>query len=178
MIDEKKIQQLDVAFQRILVLPMSRGSFRQMQNAILFCVDGDREKATHLLEAILRGDMQPASGQPPLDPAMKKFIERYSISVGVARDIAERGEFLSLITSDIIGHPKLALFGNRIRRIDGKEFDFLSDVEATIHLMQHFSTRLLEMERIDKAKGVLAGLKEDLVHLKVNLEQLIALATD
>jgi hypothetical protein len=172
MIDAKKIRQLELAFQRILVMPISRGSFRQMQNAVLFCVDGNRDKATTLLEAIFKGD------QTQSDPALKSFIEKYTIPVGVARDVAERGEFLSLITSDIIGHPELALFGNRIRKIDGNELEFITDVESTIHLVQHFASRLQEMNKLDRGKQSIQEFKADLKQLREHIDQLIGTLTE
>lgn len=177
MIDAKKAEQLDLAFQRILTLPVSKSSFRQMQNAILYYVEGDREIATQLLDALLDGSEQGFQKYSNL-PALQKLIERYSLPMSVAREVSERGDFLSIVTSDIISHPEMPLFGNRIRRIDGQDFDFIANVESTIQLMHHFSSRLQEMEKVEKSKNILKGLKKDLVSLKNRIEQLIQAASD
>ena len=174
MIDAKKIKQMDVAFQRILILPMTRSSFRQMQNVIFQTVGGNREEASALLEALLKNGGVKNTPDSPL----QDFIDRYAIPVGVAREVAERGEFVSLVTSDIINHPQMPIFGNRIRRVDGKEFDFISDAESCVQLLQHFSVRLQEMEKAEKERQVLKGLKSELTTLKNRIEQMIPNATD
>lgn len=176
MIDAKKLQQLDQAFQRILTLPLSKSSFRQMQNAVLFCFEGDREEASKFLEAILTGKA-PQNGSAP-DPHLQKLIDRYSLPMSVAREVAERGDFLSIVTSDIISHPEMPIFGNRIRRVDGKEFDFITNSETAIQLLHHFSSRLLEMEKLEKSRDVLKGFKKDLVALKNRIDQLIQNSSD
>ncbi len=179
MIDAKKIEQLDFAFQRILTLPVTRSSFRQMQNAVLFCVDGDRNKATQLLDALL--GFEPENAQVKnnrQDPAFQKLIERYALPLSVAQEVSERGEFLSIVTSDVINHPEMPLFGNRIRRIDGQEFDFITNAESAIQLLHHFSSRLQEMERLEKSRNVLKGLKNELISLKMRIDQLIQNASD
>lgn len=175
MIDAKKLQQLDLAFQRILTLPVSKSSFRQMQNAILFCLEGDREAASKLLDALLSGKAESQNGA---NPAIQKLIERYSLPIGVAREVSERGDFLSIVTSDIISHPEMPLFGNRIRRVDGQEFDFITNAESTIQLLHHFSSRLLEMEKLEKQREVLKGFKKELNALKMRIDQLIQSSTD
>lgn len=178
MIDIQKINELDLAFQRILILPVSRSTFRQMQNAILGILDGDREKATQLLDALLNRDLKAFKGQANKEQAVHNFITRYAIPLAVARDVSERGEFISIVTSDIIGHPELPIFGNRICRIDGKELEFITDPATTVQLLLHFAHRLQEMEKVEKDRKVLKGLKKELTTLKSKVEQLIASSSD
>ncbi len=172
MIDEKKMQQLDTAFQRILTLPLSKSSFRQMQNAILFCLEGDREAATKLLDALLKVQNQIAS-KPGEDANLQKLVDRFSLQISVAREVSERGDFLSIVTSDVINHPEMPLFGNRIRRVDGQEFDFITNAESAIQLLHHFASRLQEMEKLEKSRDVLKGAKKELISLKNRIDQLI-----
>jgi hypothetical protein len=169
MIDAKKIKQMDLAFQRILILPMTRSTFRQMQNVIYQMVEGNRDEANTLLEALITN----ANAKKGPDTPLQDFIDRYSVPVGVAREVAERGEFVSLVTSDIINHPQMPIFGNRIRRVDGKEFDFISDAESCLQLLQHFSIRLHEMDKAEKSRKVLKGLNSELTTLKNRIEELI-----
>lgn len=164
---------MDIAFQRILMLPLTRSSFRQMQNVIFQAVNGSRDEASAVLEALLSGQDKNGKGEAHF----QDFIDKYAVSTGVAREVAERGEFVSLVTSDIINHPQMPIFGNRIRRVDGKEFDFVTDAESTLQLLQHFSIRLQEMDKADKSKNVLKGLKSELSTLKNRIEELIASAT-
>lgn len=179
MIDAKKAEQLDLAFQRILTLPVSKSSFRQIQNAILYFVDGDRDAATQVLEALLDGVPENDKAvNHANNPPLQKLISRYSLPVSVAREVSERGDFLSIVTSDIINHPEMPLFGNRIRRVDGQDFDFIANVESTIHLLHHFTSRLQEMEKMETERKILKGLKKELVALKNRIDQLIQAASD
>lgn len=171
MIDAKKIQQLDVAFQRILTLPVSKSTFRQMQNAVLFCFEGDRDAASKLLETILAGKSNSTGAEQ--ERTFQKFVDRHSLPMSVAREVAERGDFLSIVTSDIISHPEMPIFGNRIRRVDGQEFDFITNAETAVQLLHHFSARLAEMEKLEKSRDVLKGFKKELVSLKTRIDQLI-----
>lgn len=172
MIDAKKIQQLDVAFQRILTLPVSKSTFRQMQNAVLFCFDGDRELASKVIEAILTGKQKDS----PADSELQMLIERFALPMNVAREVAERGDFLSIVTSDIINHPEMPIFGNTIRCVDGREFNFITNAETAIQLLHHFSARLFEMDKLEKSRDVLKGFKKELVSLKARIDQLIQAA--
>jgi hypothetical protein len=53
MLSDQKINELDLMLKRILTMPVTRSTFRQIQNAIFSTVEGDRDKATQLLESIL-----------------------------------------------------------------------------------------------------------------------------
>ncbi len=170
MLDAKKIKQMDIAFKRILILPMTRSTFRQMQNVVFQTVEGNREEASTLLDALLTNNNK--KGQTP-DTPLQEFLDTYAIPVSVAREVAERGEFVSLVTSDIINHPQMPIFGNRIRRIDGKEFDFITDAESCLQLLQHFSIRLQEMDKAEKSRQVLKGLKSELLSLKNRVNELL-----
>ena len=65
-----------------------------------------------------------------------------------------------------------AAFLNRVRRIDGEEFTFLSDPLNTLNLLQHFVGRLPELTKNQKAKEELAKYKKELALLGERLKQM------
>lgn len=178
MIDAQKIQHLENEFQKILSLPIAKSSFRQMQNAILFVTQGDKDLAARLLESLMTDKIVLKDGDLSSGLSIENFKKQYLIPFNVAREVAERGEFISIVTSDIINHPEMPIFGNRIRKVGGEEFEFLTDTLSTLQLLQHFSFRLEELEKVEKSKNVLKGLKQTLNELKNRFDHLASKATD
>jgi len=178
MLDDKKIQQLDFEFQRICALPIARSSLRQMQNAILFAVEGDKDAATRVLDSLLANENKLLPKECSATGPFEAFMKRFSISLNVARDVAERGEFIGMVTSDIINHPQVPMLGNTIRKISGEECQFLTDVPSTVQLLSHFSFRLEEMDKLDKSKNVLQGTKRELTQLRDQINKLLTSAKD
>ncbi len=78
--------------------------------------------------------------------------------------------FVSLISSDIIQHPSLAILSSRIRLVDGEEFQFLTDPESTLQLQDIFFLRLKEFSQIESGKNVLSHHKDELKVIRKELE--------
>ena len=70
----------------------------------------------------------------------------------LAKEVFERGEFVNIITSDLVTQEEQFAFVNRLRRIDGEEFVFMSDPQNTVHLVTHFVGRLYELEKNPKVE--------------------------
>lgn len=176
MLDTNKLQQLDFDFQRICALPIAKSSFRQMQNAVFFACEGQKEMATRVLDSLMAGESQLQAQDSSDQNTFISFLKRFTVPFNVAREVAERGEFIGMVTSDIINHPQMPMFGNRVRKIDGQEFEFLTDVSSTVQLLNHFCFRLEEMDKLEKAKNVLQGTKNELMQLRDQIDKLIACA--
>ena len=176
MLDTNKLKQLDFDFQRVCALPIAKSSFRQMQNAVLFACEGDKELATRILDSLVAGDSKIQAQDCTDQNAFMSFLKSFNVPFNVAREVAERGEFIGMVTSDIINHPQMPMFGNRIRKIDGEEFEFLTDVSSTVQLLNHFCFRLEEMDKLEKAKKVLQGTKNELIQLRDQIDKLVTSA--
>jgi hypothetical protein len=178
MLDEKKVQQLDFDFQRICALAVARSTLRQMQNAVLFAVDGDKDAATRILDSLVAGESKLLPKECAAQEGFDAFVKKFSVTLNVAREVAERGEFIGMVTSDIINHPQVPMLGNTIRKISGEECQFLTDVPSTVQLLNHFSFRLEEMDKLEKSKNVLQGMKKELMRLRDQVDRLISSAKD
>lgn len=173
MWNDKKIEELDKSFKRILTMPMSKSTFRQLQNAIFATAEKNIESANDLIESLLTGNVKKDALKSVTKGSLDSFFINYAVPLSVARDVAEKGEFVSLITSDIIPHPSLAILSSRIRLVDGEEFQFLTDPESTMQFARHFLTRLQEFAQIESGKNVLTHHKEELKNIRNTLDEMI-----
>src|ERR1700722_1224116 len=129
MIDEKKISFAKRALKRIFALPINRSTYREMHSAFQNILEGNVEQANTLLEVLLIGDANSEKAKNFPKKELQSLIEEFSTLVWTAKDVFERGDFISLVTSDMISTPNQQVFSNRMKRIDGKEFHFITDVE-------------------------------------------------
>jgi hypothetical protein len=173
MWNDKKFEELDKSFKRILTMPMSKSTFRQLQNAIFATAEKNIENANDLIESLLTGNVKKDTLKSVSKGSLDSFFINYAVPLSVARDVAEKGEFVSLITSDIIPHPSLAILSSRIRLVDGEEFQFLTDPESTMQFARHFLTRLQEFSQIESGKNVLTHHKEELKNIRNTLDEMI-----
>jgi len=86
--------------------------------------------------------------------------------------VYERGEFVNIITSDLVSQQDQYAFLNRIRRIDGEEFVFMSDPQNTLNLLQHFVGRFFELEKAPKGKEQIDKFKKEIGIIAERLKQL------
>lgn len=173
MWNDKKVEDLEKSFKRILTMPMSKSTFRQLQNAIFASAERNIESANDLIESLLTGNVKSDITKNVSKANLDKFFVDYAVPLSVARDVAEKGEFVSLITSDIIPHPSLAILSSRIRLVDGEEFQFLTDPESTLQFARHFLSRLQEFAQIESGKNVLSHHKDELKDIRKTLDELI-----
>ena len=104
---------------------------------------------------------------------MTRLIEEYSIPVRMAKEVFERGEFISLASCDMMTQPNRLAFLNRIRRIDGEEFHYLSDIRGAVNLVHLLIGRLLDSEKQEFGKQPLNSCKADLLLAQEKLNQLM-----
>jgi hypothetical protein len=170
MLDEKKIVELDHALQRIFGLKIGRTTFREAQNAILSSVGGSKDDATALFEMFLTGEIK--DDRLVKHSQMKALIQHYGIPLRLARDVYERGDFLQVITSDTVFQNERPIFVNRIKRVDGKEHQFICDVQSVLHLINHFLSRLQELETGNAKARHLSSFSRELESIQDKLKQI------
>jgi hypothetical protein len=172
MLNEKKVQDLQTAFRRILAMPITRSTFREMQTTVLRIADGDVTNTNAVFESLLEGKAKANVVENKQTTFFGDFINHFSPAVRAAKDVFEKGEFINFLSSDLLSQNNYALFLNRIRRIDGTEFQFISDPESTIHIVQHFLGRIKEMEKNDAARKALDGFKKELKAIQEDINQI------
>lgn len=174
MFDEKKLANLRKALKRIFALPINRTTYREIHSAIFNISEGNLENTNNLFEVLLTADINSEKAKNYPKDELKKLIDEFSVPAWTAKDVFEKGDFISLVTSDMIASPTQQVFSNRIKRVDGQEFHFVSDIESTLHLLTHFSTRLAELEKNPGAKKLLNGYQKELGVIKNRLEAVIS----
>lgn len=171
-VDDRLLTVFEGNLRRIFAMRITRSTFRELQNVILACADQNQEKANFLFETLLTGQIK----HPALDAAHRRTLEGlikdFTIPARLAKEVYERGEFINVITSDVLSQKEEYAFLNRMRRIDGEEFVFMSDPQNTVHLVQHFVGRLYELASQPKGKEELLKYKKELLVMAERLKQL------
>ncbi len=172
MLDDKILMLFEGNLKRIFALKITRSTFREIQNVILTCANHNKQLANDLFETLLTGRIKEDLGNEKQKEVLEDVIRHFTIPARLSKEIYERGDFINIITSDAVRQQEHVAFVNRIRRIDGEEFIFMSDPESTIHLLQHFVGRLQELQKTPTAKEVLMKNKDS---LKIISDQIKAL---
>lgn len=172
VLDDRMVMLFEGNMRRIFAMKISRSTFREIQNVILNCVNQNKEIANFLFETLLTGQIKGEMQNEKHREILEEVIKNFTIPARLAKEVSERGEFINIITSDLVTQEDQFAFINRLRRIDGEEFVFMSDPQNTVHLVNHFVGRLYELEKNPKGKGELEKYKKDLSMLGERLKQL------
>lgn len=163
--DEDKLKFLAQSFQRTFALPITKSTFRDIQNSIMTVTGGDPKRSQELLEKVVKGDIE-------ADSKLKEIFAHYSYLILVAKDVYERGDFVGMVTSDTVTRDNQIFFSNRIRRIDGTELHFVSDVDSTIQLMNHLLNRLSELKKLENASEIFERVGDRLTFIEEGIKAL------
>lgn len=173
MIEQKQVMHLALVFRKVLALPITRTTFRELQSALMGLAQGDRELFTDVAESLLAGQVKPIlKGQIDVE-AFQRFIEQFHVQTVVCKEVHDKGQFITFITSDVLNQPQGAVFSNCIKTVDGKEHLFLTDVESTLQLIQHFVGRVHEAKNMESSKESFEKLSERLSNLKKAVDLLV-----
>ncbi len=172
MMDHEKINNIRNAMKRIFCLPINRSTYREIHNAFFNIFGGNVENANALMETLLSRNPNNEKARNFPKDKLNDLIEEFSMPLWVAKDVFEKGDFINLITSDMLPSPQQPVFAHRIKRIDGQEFQFITDTESTLHLFKHFLTRIQELQKHPNGKKVVSELKPEFEKLKQELNAL------
>lgn len=171
-LDDRLVMLFEGNIKRIFAMKITRSTFRELQNVILNCANQNKDLANLLFEILLTGQIKVDVPNKKHLSILEDIIKNFTIPARLAKEVYERGEFINIITSDLVTQQDEHAFLNRLRRIDGEEFIFMSDPQNTVHLVQHFVGRLYELENAPKAKEELSKYKKELRIIAERLKQL------
>ena len=168
-IDNNTFLLLEGNLKRIFATPIGYTTFREFQNVVFNCSQGQQELANFLFEMLINGKLlqELPAGQKQ---SAQSLIVQFMMLIRVAKDIHERGEFINFITSDMLAQQERCVFLNRL--VDGQEFLLMTDVQNTCHLIRHLLSRLLEAQKNPIGEKNLQEIQEDLVSLRAHFEEL------
>lgn len=145
MLNSEQSSQVQNSLTRIFALPITRSTYREIQNALFRATNGSKEKTQYILELIYKGE------KVKDNDLINELLDAFTVKTRLARDVMERGDFVSLLTSDITKPSDKIFLINRIKKVDGEEVQFLTDSDSTLHFIEHFIGRLEEVKSQDKA---------------------------
>jgi hypothetical protein len=173
MIKRKTLSLVRLHFQRIFALPVTRTTFREVQNVIFAAADGNADLASSFLEILFLGEYKDGVVTEKARETLELLIEDYSLPIRLAREVQDRGDIVSLILSDPIEQKDSIGFLHRLKKVDGTEFHFVTDPVATLNLFNHMAMRLEEMDNSNKAEEDFRRFNPLLVAVKTLMDNLI-----
>ncbi len=171
-LNDQALMLFEGNLKRMFAMKVTRSTFRELQNVILTISNNDKALANFFFETLMNGQIAPGVANEQQQEILADLIKDFTIAARLSKEVYERGEFVNMITSDLVAQQEEVAFLNRIRRIDGDEFLFLADPQNVVHLLQHFVGRLYEIDKAPQGKGKLDKFKKDLSVLGEKLKQL------
>ncbi len=171
VLDDNIIMLFEGNLKRIFAMKITRSTYRELQNVVLNCANQNKEIANFLFETLLTGQIKMKLNEKHHE-ILEEVIKHFTIPARLSKEVYEKGEFINIITSDLITQENQVAFLNRLRRIDGDEMVFMSDPVNTLNLFQHFAGRIFELENNPKGKEELAKYKKELSALADRLKKL------
>lgn len=176
MIQEKQLKQIAPVLQHIFCLKIGRITFREIENTCFQALQGNADEAHALIHMFLTGQIQQEIVEQDALPLLRNMLSAFAVPVRVAHDIHEQGDFLFTATSEIVvpaANGQQPLFLHRIRRVDGKESDFLCDLPRTTHMMRHFFMRFQELLEHEEGAAALQSVAADLQTMQQRIGTLL-----
>lgn len=172
VISEEETELLNRYFKRIFSLPISRMTVLEVQNALNEALAGKQEIAKSIYDSLMTGELQGnLKGSEETD--LSAFIDDYSPQIRIAREVAERGEFMNSFSCDFFQQQNQIYFINRMRRVDGQEYHFLSAPETNIRLAHMFINRLRDLKKSAGGAQFESRLVQELENIKKDTEALL-----
>jgi hypothetical protein len=172
-LSEDQLEQLNRLFKRIFALPISRMTIREVQNAVSTAIPSNPDAFKSIMESLLsgemKGDIRTSDGTD-----LSNFVETYSYPVRLSKEVAEMGEFMNSFNCEFLQQGNQVYFVNRMRRIDGQEYYFLSMPETNIRLAHMFVNRLQDLKKALGRLKLDPRVAEELANIKNDIDTLLS----
>lgn len=173
MVDQQGLEQLHLYLTRIFCMPVCRTTYREVQSAFMVASKNDTTVFADMMESSLTGQLKPSLKDKVDSKSFNSLIDEFCQKIRVSKDVHDKAQFISFITSDLVNQPNTVIFSNCIKTVEGTENRFITDIESTIQLLQHFLGRIQEASKVENAKESLKKSRQDLIRLVTNLNDII-----
>lgn len=173
MISEEQIEQLSRSFKRIFAFPLCRLTTVEVQNAIKEAFPNKIDTVRALYESFLTGEVNDLlkTGETT---DLQTLIDEYSPIIRIAKEVAEAGEFLNTFSCDFLQQGNQVFFVNRMRRVDGQEFHFLTAPETSIRLAHMFIDRLRNLKQSGGDLRLDQSVEEELKSIQKDINTILS----
>lgn len=169
---QDQIDQVKSGLKRIFSLPMSKMTLREVQNLVATTFPNQHEEAKSILDSLFAGE-SPKSMADDIRSKFKPLIEEYSAQVRFAREVYEFGEFMNIFSCDFLQQGNKIFFVNRMRRVDGEEYQFLSSPDTNIRLAHMFINRLRDLKQSAGDVKLDEHLLDELRSIKTDIDNVL-----
>ena len=113
MSEEIQLDSLLISLKRIFALPISKTTFKQVQNAVFTSIT-DPEERKAIFEALLTATFKEEPSEKHKRHVKKALLEEFSVPVRVAKEVEERGDAHHPLLADVDADDALfaALFAD------------------------------------------------------------------
>ena len=146
--DKQILIDLKNRIEKSLSMPITRCTYKELQNAMLVAAQGDQNTFVKLMETLLTKKIL-LNLDADSEDIIQEIIDRYGVGIFTSKEVHDKPDFINLLTSDLIQQQKTLFFSNIIRRVDGKYLDFVCDIDSLFHIIEHFTARLEEAQKRD-----------------------------
>ncbi|MBA2369227.1 MAG: DUF5414 family protein [Candidatus Protochlamydia sp.] len=168
---QSQLELMEKTFKRIFAMPISKMTLREVQDAIRNIFKEDANSTNSVYASLLSGEIDTKLSSNGQLKELEKIIENYSPSVRLAKEVAEMGEFMNSFSCDFIQQGNQVFFGNRMRRLDGQEYYFLSAPETNIRLAHMFINRLRDLKKASQGTlNIDQNLRNELDSIKADID--------
>lgn len=169
MLDKKTLLLIKEQLQRLFALNITRSTFREVQNIVLAHTSSTLQEKIY--SSFLSGKADSKCIDKNNRTLFEEVIQHFYPLIQIAKDVYEKGEFVNFITSDTLNRNGSITFFNRIRRIDGKEFDFATDTSTSLQLLHHFLRKVRELPNLKSTKKQKESLQKNLLAIREEIER-------
>ncbi len=144
--NEEQVAHLKKIFTKLFALPIGKLTIREVQNTLHTVLPDDFQKAAHVFESLITGEVVSAlQGKTP--DTFQQLVQQFSPAIALAKEVHEYGEFINICTSDLVSQGNQPYFVNRYRRVDGVEFHFFTLPDTSVRLAHMLVNRLHDLKK-------------------------------
>lgn len=143
---DEDLVSLRITLKKIFALPISRLTYKQVLNAVSREIK-EEANIKEVLEALLTGNFKEDPHNKRRSGLLRTLLEEFCIPVRVSKDFEEKGEHLFFMISENYKFKDTDYLVHRLKRVDGLEFQFITDFETTFTILEHFSKRVQEVKK-------------------------------
>jgi len=162
------------AIQRIFAVSVTNTTMRELNSMALHIFGNNEEKIRALFNSFFTGKLDSSLEKEESAEILSQLVRNFSTVVNFAKDVHEKGGHLGFITSEVVAYKNKTLLHHFLRKIDGTQIDFSTDVPTTLSVLNHLIARLREATKTESGKEELNKMSPHLQSVVENLESLIS----
>jgi hypothetical protein len=162
------------ALQRIFAVSVTNTTLRELNSVAVRIFGNDEKKIRALFNSFFSGKLDEELEKEASAEILTQLVRSFATVVSFAKEVHEKGDHLGFILSETIAYPDKTVLHNFVRKVDGTQIEFTTDIPTTLSVLNHFIVRLREAVKTDNGKEELNKMSPHLQSIMENMENLIS----